>query len=111
MVNVKQGDVLKITFNPQKGHEQAGFRPAVVVSNKLMNNRFNVVYLCPITHTNRNNPFHYKLTGYSFIDGFVMCEQMKSMDIKSRGYSKLGSLNDLDLNEILRRIEMLIEKE
>ncbi len=111
MVNVKQGDVLKITFNPQKGHEQAGYRPAIVVSNKLMNDKFNVVYLCPVTHTNRNNPFHYELKGYEFVDGFVMCEQMKSMDINSRGYNKIGVLNDTDLNEILQRIEMFIEKE
>ncbi len=108
---VKQGVVLKISFDPQQGHEQAGYRPAIVISNKIMNNRFSVVYACPVTHTIKNNPFHYELKGYDFIDGFVMCEQMKSMDIQERGYRKIGRLNDDDICEILERIEMLIEKE
>jgi mRNA interferase MazF len=111
VVNINQGDVIKLSFNPQRGHEQAGFRPAIVVSNRLMNNRMSLVYLCPVTHTNRNNPFHYELKGYDFVDGFVMCEQMKSLDINSRTFIKIGKLNDDDVEQILNRIEMLIEKE
>lgn len=108
---VNQGDVLKINFNPQKGHEQAGCRPAVVVSNKLLNSKLTLAFLCPVTHTNRNNPFHYVLSDYSFIDGFVMCDQLKTMDLRAREYSVIGSLRDDDIKEILDRIEMLIEKE
>lgn len=111
MVRLKQGDVVKVSFNPQVGHEQAGYRPAVVVSNRLMNDRISLVYMCPVTHTNRNNPFHYKLKGYSFVDGYVMCDQMKSMDINSRNITKIGELKDFDICEILDRIEMLLEKE
>ena len=111
MVKLKQGDVVKVSFNPQVGHEQAGYRPAIVVSNRLMNDRLSLVYMCPVTHTNRNNPFHYELKGYSFVNGYVMCDQMKSMDINSRVITKIGSLKDADLCEVLNRIEMLIEKE
>ena len=111
MVRLKQGDVVKVSFDPQKGHEQAGYRPAVVVSNRLMNDRISLVYMCPVTHTNRNNPFHYELKGYSFVDGYVMCDQMKSMDINSRNITKIGELKDSDICEILDRIEMLLEKE
>ena len=111
MVKVKQGDVLKINFNPQKGHEQAGYRPAVVVSNRLLNNRVSLAFLCPVTHTDRRNPFHYELTKYDFINGFVMCDQLKTMDLKERGFSVIGSLEDDDTIEILRRIEMILAKE
>lgn len=111
MVKLKQGDVVKVSFDPQMGHEQAGYRPAVVVSNRLMNDRLSLVYMCPVTHTNRNNPFHYELKGYSFANGYVMCDQMKSMDINSRIFMKIGSLKDADIREIISRIEMLIEKE
>jgi mRNA interferase MazF len=111
MVKLKQGDVVKVSFDPQMGHEQAGYRPAVVISNRLMNDRLSLVYMCPVTHTNRNNPFHYELKGYSFVNGYVMCDQMKSMDINSRIFTKVGSLKDTDIREIISRIEMLIEKE
>lgn len=111
MVKLKQGDVVKVSFDPQMGHEQAGYRPAVVVSNRLMNNRLSLVYMSPITHTNRNNPFHYELKGYSFVDGYVMCDQMRSMDVSSRTVTKIGSLRENDLCVILERIEMLLEKE
>ena len=111
MVKLKQGDVVKISFNPQVGHEQAGYRPAVVVSNRLMNERISLAYMCPVTHTNRNNPFHYELKGYEFVDGFVMCDQIKSMDINAREITKIGSLKDSDICEILDRISMLLEKE
>ena len=111
MVRIKQGDVLKISFDPQLGHEQAGYRPAIVVSNRLMNDRLSLVYMCPVTHTNRNNPFHYELKGYSFVNGFVMCDQIKSMDVKARPITRIGSVTDKDLTEILDRISMLLEKE
>lgn len=111
MVKLKQGDVVKVSFDPQKGHEQAGYRPAIVVSNRLMNDRLSLVYMCPVTHTDRNNPFHYELKGYSFVNGCVMCDQMKSMDTNSRTITKIGSLKEADIREIISRIGMLIEKE
>ena len=111
MVKIKQGDVLKISFEPQKGHEQAGYRPAVVVSNRLMNNRVSIAFLCPVTHTDRHNPFHYELNGYPFVDGFVMCDQLKTMDVLARECKIIGHLSESDIIEIIRRIEMLIEKE
>ena len=66
---------------------------------------------CPVTHTNRNNPFHYELTDYSYVNGYVMCDQIKTMDPKSRNYTHIGHLRDEDIVAILDRIEMLIEKE
>ena len=108
---VKQGDVLKINFNPQLGHEQAGYRPAVVVSNKLAQGWISVVFLCPVTRRNRNNPFHHKLDGYDFVGGDVLCDQIKSMDLNARAYRKIGELREEDIEGIINKIEMLIEKE
>ncbi|MBR1743300.1 MAG: hypothetical protein IJ733_15800 [Lachnospiraceae bacterium] len=51
----------------------------VKISNRLLNDRLTLAFLCPVTHTRRNNPFHYELTEYDFIDGFVMCNQLKTM--------------------------------
>lgn len=108
---VKQGDILKINFDPQKGHEQSGYRPAIVVSNRLLNKKVTLAFVCPITHTNRNNPFHHKLEGYDFIDGYVMCDQVKTMDLSARKYTIDGHLSERDISDIILKIEMLIEKE
>ena len=111
MVTVTQGDILKVNFNPQKGHEQAGYRPAVVVSNRLINNKTSLAFLCPITHTRRGNPFHYELCGYEDVDGFVMCDRLKTMDLNARQFEVIGYLSGNDTTEIIRRIEMIVEKE
>lgn len=108
---VNQGDIVKINFNPQKGHEQAGYRPAVIISNKLINIKTSLAFLCPITHINCKNPFHYELKNYDFVDGFVMCDQVKTMDLNAGDYKVIGTLSDADISEIITRVEMLIEKE
>ena len=108
---VRQGDVVKINFDPYIGHEQSGYRPAVVVSNRLSHGWISVVFLCPVTHTDRKNPFHHKLNGYDFVDGFVLCDQIKSMDLAAREYHVIGHLKDQDISEIIEKIEMLIEVE
>ena len=58
---VKQGDIIKISFNPQSGHEQAGYRPAVVVSNNYFNNITKLAMVCPITNSPNEFPLHIKL--------------------------------------------------
>jgi mRNA interferase MazF len=58
---VEQGDIIKLSFNPHKGHEQAGYRPAVVVSNNFFNRKTNLAIVCPITNTKRPFPLHVDL--------------------------------------------------
>ena len=108
---VKQGDIVKISLNPQKGHEQAGFRPAVVVSNKLLNDHSVMSMLCPVTHTNRKNPFHVEISNNPNADGFIMCDQLKSLDLSSRNYRVVGHVSEAQLETVLDRISMLLEKE
>jgi mRNA interferase MazF len=62
MVNIKQGDIIKIDFNPVKGHEQGGFIPAMVVSNNLLISSTNIVSICPITSKqNKTTAFNVRL--------------------------------------------------
>ena len=77
---VKQGDIIIVSFDPQIGHEQAGRRPALVVSNDFYNANCNLTILCPITNTQRNNPYHVALSRCS-TTGFIMCEQIRTMDL------------------------------
>lgn len=106
---VKQGDIIKINFNPNKGHEQAGYRPAVVISNKTFNKYNTVVMVCPITNTDRSYPTHVKLSGLE-TTGSIMCEQMRSLDIYARGYKKVEVLSENLLDEVIDIIYGSIEK-
>jgi mRNA interferase MazF len=79
-----KGDFVIVTFDPQSGHEQKGRRPALVVSNKLFNKATGLAIVCPVTNTNRNIPFHVALPKNSSLTGYIMVEQVKSIDYKSR---------------------------
>ena len=80
----QKGDFVIVTFNPQSGHEQKGRRTAIVVSNKLFNRATGLAIVCPITSSPRNIPFHVPVPGDSSLIGYIMVEQVKSIDYKSR---------------------------
>lgn len=61
---VKQGSIIKINFNPQSGHEQAGYRPALVVSNDFFNKKTNMTIVCPITNTHNKFLQPLKKSGF-----------------------------------------------
>ena len=80
----RQGDLVALNFDPQSGHEQKGRRPALVISKDAFNKGTGLAICCPITNTDRRVPFHVPLTGRTSLTGFVMCEQVKSLDFRSR---------------------------
>lgn len=83
---VNQGDIIKVNFNPQKGHEQAGYRPAVVISNDIFNQKTNLAIVCPITNTNNNFPLHVPLNAKLQTTGIVLCEHIRTLDLLARNY-------------------------
>lgn len=99
--NVKQGDIILLNLDPQAGHEQAGKRPCLVVSNDLYNKFTKLAIVCPITNTNRNSPIQVKLNENTKTQGFVMCEQIKALDINSRGFTVFEQLPTNLLDEVL----------
>jgi len=81
----KQGDIIKMDFEPTKGHEQQGWRPAVVVSNASYNAFSNgIAMVCPITNTDRGFPLHPKLDDRTKTTGVVMTNQVKALDLTQR---------------------------
>ena len=80
----RKGDFITLSFDPQAGHEQRGRRPALVVSNDLFNRHTGLAIVCPITNTDRGFPFHLPVPGTSSLTGFVMVEQVKSIDYATR---------------------------
>ena len=81
---VKQGDIIKVDFNPQAGHEQAGYRPALVISNDFFNQKTNLTIVCPITNTSNRFPLHIPLDSRTVTTGVVLCEHVKVLDLKAR---------------------------
>jgi mRNA interferase MazF len=79
-----KGDFVILSFDPQSGHEQQGRRPAMVISNQLFNKATGLAIVCPITHTNRGIPFHVSVPPQSSLTGYIMVEQVKSVDFVSR---------------------------
>lgn len=80
----KKGDLIALTFDPQSGHEQKGRRPALVISNYLFNEHTGLALVCPITNTNRQIPFHLAVPSSSTLSGYVMVDQIKSVDFRAR---------------------------
>ena len=107
---VKQGDIIKLNFNPQSGHEQAGFRPAVVISNDFFNEKVNMTIVCPITNTNRSFPLHIPLDDRTKTTGFALCEHIKSIDLEARSYHYVERIPQDLLEEIISTVFSEIEK-
>ena len=80
----RKGDFIALTFDPQSGHEQKGRRPALVISNDLFNQRTGLALACPLTNTDRKIPFHVKVPESCALTGFVMVDQVKSVDFAAR---------------------------
>ena len=97
----EQGDLVILTFNPQAGHEPMGRRPPIVVSVTPFNRGTGLAICCPITNTMRNTPFHIPVPDDSGLTGFVICEQMKSVDYNAWNIQRVGQASEDFLNEVL----------
>lgn len=90
----RKGDFVAVTFGPQSGHEQRGRRPALVVSNTLFNKHTGLAIVCPLTNTDRGFPFHVAVANDPNVTGFVMVEQVKSIDFRARDAKRVGRASD-----------------
>lgn len=97
----ERGDLIAVTFDPQSGHEQKGRRPALVVSHSLFNKHTGLAIVCPITTTARGFPFHVAVVGCPQVEGFVMVEQVKSIDFRARGAKRIAKSPPSVLEESL----------
>jgi mRNA interferase MazF len=104
----KKGDFIAVTFDPQSGHEQKGRRPALVVSNTLFNEQTGLAVVCPLTTTDRGYPFHVAVTENRDVKGFVMVEQVKSIDYRARQAKLIGKASDDLLDEVLSILDACI---
>jgi len=89
MTKPKQGEIILTDLSPVKGHEQSGYRPALVVSNAVFNNTSNLIWVCPITNTNRKKAMDIPLEETK-TTGYILCEHIRAIDIQGRSYKPTG---------------------
>jgi mRNA interferase MazF len=103
-----RGDVVWLQFNPQVGHEQAGRRPALVVSPDAYNRKVGLALLCPITSRIKGYPFEVLLPDRLKVKGVVLSDRVKSLDWRAREAELICKLPDAEMNEVLKRLRALV---
>src|SRR5207247_3604876 len=87
-----RGDAVWITLDPQAGHEQAGRRPALVLSPAAYNGRVGLALLCPITGQVKAYPFEVPLPAGLSVAGVVLADQVNNLDWRSRKAARIGAI-------------------
>ena len=104
----QRGDVVWITLNPQAGHEQAGRRPAVVLSPLAYNDKVGLAIFCPITSQEKGYPFEVKIPKGLEVSGVVLTDQVKSLDWRARNAERMCTLPPGVMTEILGKLNVLL---
>ena len=112
MVNTNfpdRGDVVWLQFNPQAGHEQAGKRPALVLSPKEYNQKTGLALFCPITSKVKGYPYEVKLPEGLPVEGVILADQIKNFDWISRSAQFACKIPVEIIQEVLLKIETLFK--
>lgn len=98
---LKQGDIIYVSFDPARGHEERKQRPAVVISNNFYNSKTWMKKVLPITSTESGFPLHVVLPDGLPVTGELMLEQERAMDLSRRSFDLVGRLPQDTLEEVL----------
>jgi len=104
----QRGDVVRITLNPQAGHEQAGRRPAVILSPQAYNTKVGLALLCPITSQVKGYPFEVAIPAELPVAGVILSDQIKSLDWRARKAEWVCSLPPQITAEVLAKSQTLL---
>ena len=102
------GDFIWLTFDPQAGREQAGRRPALVLSPKVYNSKSGLALACPITNQSKGYPFEVPVPAGNVIRGVILADHVKSVDWKARSAERLGHCTSEVIDEVRARLAPLI---
>lgn len=103
-----RGDIVWLRFDPHAGHEQAGRRPALVISPRAYNGRVGLALFCPLTTSVKGYPFEVPVRIGAGEDGAILADQVKSLDWRARGARKFDEVSDETLAEVLGKIGTLV---
>ena len=107
----RRGDVIRLDFNPQKGHEQAGRRPALVLSPAEYNRVVGLAVVCPITSEKKGYPWEVEIPDNPFVTGTVLADQIKSLDWRQRKAEFVCTPDEELLTEVVEKAVSLLSPE
>ncbi len=105
------GDIVWIMFNSQAGHEQAGHRPALILSPKAYNGKVRLAILCPITSQVKGYPFEVLIPEGLEVKGAILSDQVKSLDWKARKAKFRCKLPSEEFNKVVKKLSTLIREQ
>jgi mRNA interferase MazF len=104
----ERGHAVWLDFTPQRGHEQAGRRPAVVVSPSTYNAKVGLMLACPITNQVKGYPFEVIIKSGLDVAGVILSDQIKSLDWAARNVEFICALPNEAVKEVLQKLSTLI---
>jgi mRNA interferase MazF len=105
----ERGDIIWIDFNPQQGHEKAGKRPALVISNSKYNQVTKMLIACPITSQIKGYAFEISLPLGLKTVGVILANQVKTLDWQARGFKFIEGVSNELLEEVLDTLNAILE--
>jgi len=103
-----RGDIVYLDFNPTKGHEQKGMRPAFVISPRIYNEKTSLALFMPITKHQKKYPFEVLLPSELKTYGVILTDQIKCLDWNIRNAQFIESVPENIIEEVQAKIESLI---
>ena len=103
-----RGDLVWLQFSPQAGHEQAGHRPALVVSPRAYNKKVGLALCCPVTNQAKGYPFEVPLPTGSKVTGVILSDQVKSLDLAAHKARRIARAPAEVVEEVLAKIAPLV---
>ena len=104
----ERGDAVWLDFNPQAGHEQAGRRPAIVLSPSAYNRKVGLAIFCPITSQVKGYPFEVVIPAGFNVSGAILSDQVKNLDWKVRRAELISKLPSSVTVEVLEKVGTLL---
>jgi mRNA interferase MazF len=104
-----RGDVVWLSLDPQAGHEQAGRRPALVLSPVAYNGPVGLALVCPVTNRPKGYPFEVPLPDGLVVTGVVLADHVKCLDWRSRKATFICEVPEQVVAEVVRRLVLLLE--
>jgi mRNA interferase MazF len=105
----ERGDVVWLTLDPAAGHEQAGHRPALVISPASYNGRVGLAVVCPITSHAKGYPFEVAVTGSERVSGVVLSDAVRNVDWRARRARFVENLSPDSVRQVLKKLATLVQ--
>lgn len=104
----RRGDVVWMNFDPQIGHEQAGHRPALILSSRAFNLRMGMAIVCPITNRSKRHRFEIPMPDHMRVKGVLLAHQVKSLDWRARNAEVIARAPTSVVDEVLKIVRSIL---